>query len=254
MKQPYIGITGFMIQEEVRSVLDILPENFNRLVMIGALVSRKTLQGGENKWPNRYPKKEKVEDIFIDHPRALNLVHYNTGDQATLFDQLVEVTELSPNIDGFQLNMTWPAPDELRRYREQYPNMKIVLQVGERAFMRVDHSPSFLLGRVMTNYLGLIDYLLLDPSGGQGKPMDASILQPYLETLAMAEETAKIDIGIGIAGGLGPKTMHLLAPLVKDFPDISIDAEGQLRDENDNLNLVAAKEYLVKAYEMLERK
>jgi len=41
---------------------------------------------------------------------------------------------------------------------------------------------------------------------------------------------------------------------VKDFPNISIDAEGQLRDENDNLNLVAAKEYLVKAYEMLERK
>jgi hypothetical protein len=35
-----------------------------------------------------------------------------------------------------------------------------------------------------------------------------------------------------------------MAPLAADFPDLSIDAEGRLRDENDDLDLDRVLAYL----------
>jgi hypothetical protein len=54
------------------------------------------------------------------------------------------------------------------------------------------------------------------------------------------------NIGIGAAGGLGPDTMHLIKPLMEEFPDLSWDAEGCLRipRPEDQLDLLRMKRYL----------
>lgn len=175
MRKPsYVGITGFMSQKEVESVLNVLPLSSDRLLMVGVLGSHKTLfQGLQNKWPNRYPKADDVAGAFQKHPLALNLLHYNTKEPETLFVQMDCATKIAgSNFQGFQLNVAWPSPRSLGLYREQHPKMQIVLQVGHGAFEQIGNSPENLARKVASEYIGLVDYLLLDPSGGYGKPFD----------------------------------------------------------------------------------
>ena len=57
-------------------------------------------------------------------------------------------------------------------------------------------------------------------------------------------------MGLVVAGGLSPTTLHLVQPLIEEFPDVSIDAEGRLRDHEDHLDLQVAGQYLSKAFKM----
>lgn len=243
MKTPYVGITGFMTKDEALDILSIVPVNSNRLVMIGVLASQKTIQGIPNKWPNRYPTMDNIAGIFPDDPRALNLIHYNTKESDTLVDQLLTMTAFAgKNLHGFQLNIAWPSPDAIKEYREAQPEKQIVLQIGGHAFKMMNNSPIQLAAKV-TEYEGIIDYVLLDPSGGLGIPLNPERIREYLYTL----QEKKLDIGLGTAGGLGPTTLHLLEPLAKEFPDLSTDAEGRLYLPEGRLNINASREYARKS-------
>lgn len=83
---PYIGVTGFMTRVEVRAVLETVPAGSKYRLMVGVLMSSKTLRGEQNKWPGRYPKRETVPKIFVDDPRTFNLVHYATDNPDALCD------------------------------------------------------------------------------------------------------------------------------------------------------------------------
>lgn len=243
MRKPYIGITGFMSLGDTLSVLGALPANTDRLVMVGVLASLKTMRGIQNKWPNRYPAMDKIASIFPNHPRALNLIHYNTKEKDTLGDQLVAMTKFGgANMQGFQLNIAWPSLDVLRGYRKEYPMKQIVLQIGGHAFETVNHSPEQLASRI-TEYAEVAEYVLLDSSGGLGKPFDPERARDYL----LALKAQNLGVGLGVAGGLSPTTINLIEPLAKEFPDLSIDAEGRLRTQEDHLDLNVASEYLRKA-------
>ncbi len=245
--KPYIGITGFMKAIEVFNLVKLIPTLSSRLLMVGILASSKTLRGIENNWPNRYPKVENIRNIFIDHFSVMNLIHYNTKEQKTLLEQLRALTEISEaNLDGFQLNIAWPSPAVLEKYRSEFPAMTIVLQIGNHAFEIVDHSPEQLAEKVK-EYIGLADYILLDPSGGYGKPFDTKKALEYLTAL----KKRKLDIGLGVAGGLSKDSLNLVEPLILKFQDLSIDAEDHLRDNEDNLNLEWASAYVQKALKLL---
>lgn len=246
MRKPYIGITGFMSLGDALYVLGVVPTNASRLVMIGVLASQKTMRGIQNKWPNRYPTMDKIASIFPDHPQALNLIHYNTKEKDTLGDQLVAMTEFGGvNMHGFQLNIAWPSSDVLAEYKKACPAKQIVLQVGGHALEMVNHSPEQLAARV-SEYDGIADYVLLDPSGGQGKPFDPERACEYL----LAIKAQNLGMGLGVAGGLSPTTLKLIKPLVNKFPDLSIDAEGRLRTQEDHLDLNLSREYLCEAFLM----
>ena len=246
MRKPYIGITGFMSLNDAMQVLDAISVNMDRLVMVGVLASLKTMRGAQNKWPNRYPVMDKIADIFPDHPLALNLIHYNTKEKDTLGDQLVAMTGFGgANMHGFQLNIAWPLLDVLRRYRKEHATKQIVLQVGGYAFEVVNHSPEQLAAKV-AEYDGVVEYVLLDPSGGYGKPFDPERARDYLQAL----KAQNLEMGLGVAGGLSPTTLDLVRPLTNEFPDLSIDAEGRLRTPEDHLDLAVSSEYLRKAFEM----
>lgn len=251
-KKPYIGVTGFMSFEEVSGTLsDIDSIGEERLFMVGLLASFKTLQRLPNKWPGRYPLMEELQNIFPDTRKCLNLVHYNTKEPETLLTQLLALTYIAgKNLDGFQLNLTWPSARAIEDYKslsETQTEKTIVLQIGGGAFEKVSHSPKKLADKVHNEYAGLIDYVLLDPSGGTGQPFDPIVARGYLEALSAKNN----DFGLGVAGGLSPTTLHLIEPLVKDFPDLSIDAEGRLRNtEDDSLNVQVTRDYIKKSYEL----
>ncbi len=241
---PYVGVTGFVSRAEVNEALAMVPRGSTRRLMVGVLMSSKTLAGQTNKWPGRYPKKEAVADIFVDDPRALNLIHYNTDDPLALCKQLREITELaSPYLDGFQLNIAWPSVSQIENYAMIYPDKFLLLQIGGKAMAVVESMEHFeyLVG----SYLPWLDAILIDPSGGKGKPLDTTKGAEYLRSIP-----EYWGIGIGIAGGLGPSALDLIDPLIPEFPDLSIDAEGRLRTPKpeDALDLKAMRNYLATAY------
>ena len=241
MNKPYIGITGFKTAQEVFDVLSCFFSKTDRLLMVGGLASLKTMRGNKNKWAHRYPTMEDISVIFQDHPQVLNLIHYNTEELDTLADQLVAMTEFGgTNLHGFQLNVPWPPLSQLDIYRAMHLEKQIVLQIGGRAFDMINNSPEQLVKKV-AEYEGLIDCILLDPSGGYGKQFDPESLMNYLQTL-QAED---LNIGLGIAGGLSPVNLDIIRPFAIKFPDLSIDAEGRLRNTNDDLDLDLACAYFM---------
>ena len=246
---PYVGVTGFMSRAEVNEALSVVPRDSTHRLMIGVLMSSKTLAGQTNKWPGRYPQKEAVADIFVDHPQALNLVHYSTDDPHTLLEQLVQVTELAgPHLDGFQLNIPWPNLHQLDDYRslDYGSTHTIILQIGKDSVLDVGGTPEGMVS-ALENYVGVVDGVLFDPSGGRGEPFDPERAILYLSAI----EDAGWNLGLGVAGGLGPHTNHLIKPVAKRFQDISIDAQGKLRDSGNNLDTEAMKRYLVNMLNIL---
>lgn len=253
---PYIGITGFMDNHEVTTVLanteklphkEFMLTSAHRKIMIGVLVSDHTIGGYlSDKYPNRYPDPEKISDIFSDHPLALNIVHYHTHDKKDLFTQLDEVTKLGgPNFHGIQLNMYWPEAEILRFYKNKHPGKKIILQIGKKALDSVKNSPDALLDRIFPRYQSCIDYILLDPSGGRGRPFDPKLIESFINRLSY--HARERDIGLGVAGGLSADTLECLRSLSKDYPRLNIDAESCLRNGLDQLDLISAENYLTRA-------
>lgn len=241
---PYVGVTGFMERAEVELALKCVPSQSSRRLMVGILVSSKTLSGQQNRWPGRYPKIENVPDLLIQDERVLNLIHYNTDETETLYTQLNSITQcLDYNLDGFQLNIAWPPISQLEDWHETHPNQFLLLQIGSKAMAAAESMEHFrdLVGA----YLPMIDAILIDPSGGKGEPLDPVKGAEYLRSAS-----CHLDLGLGIAGGLDASNLSLLEPLVKEFPDLSIDAEGRLRtrNEDDDLAPGAMIAYLNEAF------
>ena len=215
--------------------------------MIGVLVSSKTFQGLPES--PRYPALETVAGLFPDHPLALNIVHYHTWEREALQEQLVQITEKGgPNLHGIQLNVTWPPPAVLRGYRAAFPGKRIVLSVGSSALAKIGDSPEALSQKLADEYGELADYILFDPSGGRGKPFDTDRARAFLAAI----ERSGLGAGLVVAGGLSGATLDLVRPLLKDFPDLSFDAEGKLRDSTDRLIPELAAEYVRKAFALFE--
>ncbi len=262
MQRPYIGITGFMSRYEVDHILGSADPYHGHKVMVGVLASQKTVRGEKNKWPNRYPEMKDLPYIFSDHHQALNLIHFNTKTPDTLAEQLMEVVRLAApaeiykvsKLHGFQLNLAWPDPNEIRRFMTAFEaitgmvyNLKIVLQIGGHAFTMVDNDQKKLADKV-ASYKELVQYVLLDPSGGYGKPFDTAAADAYLAELSSRD----LDMGLGVAGGLSAETLDLVTPLAIKYPNLSIDAEGRLRDKDDNLDLKNALRYVLEAQRLFK--
>ena len=237
-RKPYIGITGFMTREEVEKALGCMPFPSRRLLMIGVLANETTMKSYNHEGNGHHPNVENIKNIFVSHPSALNMVHYHTKDTDTLFEQLMQLSEMSgQNLHGFQFNMVWPPKIELKKYYLQYPNHLMVLVIDDRALNAVGNSPELLISKIK-EYEGLIDYILLDRSLGYGIPMDTDFMRKYISVLRST------GLGIVIAGGLSSKTLYKIGSLVRDFKGLSIDAENNIRNTDDSLNPDAACDYI----------
>ncbi len=270
-RKPYVGVTGFTACEQVEEVLKVFPkltgktmgdwEQLPVMLMAGVLVSSKTMRGGINRWPERYPEIGKVEEIIPHDPRVLGLIHFNTDaeDIASELKDLFDILGYPKNIDGVQLNVPWPEPAEVREFWHQYfrdsgdHEPYIVLQVGEDAFAMTNHDPT-TLSVWLHDYQGIVDYVLLDPSGGEGKRFDPFELYPYIKEI----RARGINIDIGVAGGLSDICYSHCLPILEQFPETSVDAQGGLRDKaTDRLDLDRAVQYaqtMVNRYIPLEQR
>ena len=263
MKTPYIGITDFTSPEQARNMLAVFssawvdavwgnPKLITRRLMVGVMMSYKTLNHLPTKWSAAFPPEEEVEKIFIRKGALFNTLHYADYDGICILENLLVATNLGgPNMHAIQLDMVWPDSDLIKEYRENHPKIRVVIQVNKVALEQINNDPQFLIQR-LKDYGDSIDYALLDKSMGRGLGMDEKALRPFVQELAENMP----ELGIAVAGGLGPNTIHLVQGLVRDYPQISIDAQGQLRRSGNALDPIEwdmATEYIQKAVGLFQK-
>jgi len=264
---PYIGITGFVSKEEMetfhrlftivrkngQSIKDLINLT-NHKIMVGVLVSNKTLSKETPDNQKRYPYIDDVREIFIDDDAYFNCTHFNSRDFENLFVHLSMLAQI-PNINGIQLNICWPPAKILEQFKARFPDIKIILQIGKNAYEKVGESPRSLYLK-LAEYSNSIDFILFDMSGGNGLLIDVS--DTLIKILADIYEKMP-NIGVGVAGGLShdsvfaiTRMLEVLKSLKHDPNKISIDAEGRLRDQNDLLVIGDALKYVLASCAVFE--
>jgi hypothetical protein len=223
-------------------------------LMVGILVSSKTINGVENRYPARYPKPQALPALFLEatHYSTLNLAHYNTRTPENLLAECARVMDVAgAPLHGFQLNLCWPDPAAVYALRRRYPELHILLQVGAealRCYYRngkggAAHYDAKGLAAKVREYEG-IDGVLLDASDGQGRLLDPELMKSPVYELMNTD-----GLGIGVAGGLCAEAIPLLKGLAAVCPYLSIDAQGRLRSQDtDVLDLVEMEAYLRAAF------
>lgn len=260
---PYIGITGPTTRQEVGHIINSFDENgidmeSPHVPMIGILVSHKTLNGGEIANNRRYPAFKSIPGLLdAAVPFSFNTIHYSSRKVQDLGDQIIGIFKGPIYEDGLsqavQLNIAWPPKEELRRAKIALPDLRIIMQLSGTAMK--DKSPQEV-AVLLADYGTLADYTLIDPSGGQGVPFEASQISPYFEAI-----TEKVPhLRIGVAGGFsGENVADRVGELINILgtDGFSIDAEGALRDKvgtlfgDDIYNPAKAELYITEASKVL---
>ncbi|MFC1638743.1 hypothetical protein ACFL26_00550 [Patescibacteria group bacterium] len=228
MPDPYIGVCDFESAQQAAALTKVMRATSEplsrRRLMVGVMLSYKTMHGIESKWSAVWPTKEDIAAIFAPQPFGLNTLHYaDFVGKSTAVDLVRAAGFGGPHLDAVQLDMIWPDPDDLFVFGDARPDLKVVLQVNTKAMEDCYDDPEQIADR-LDDYGGAVDYVLLDRSMGRGQGLDAEALLPYLRTLA----ERKPDLGLAVAGGLGPDTLHLIDPILEEFPGISVDAQSGL--------------------------
>lgn len=276
----YFGVCDVYSPEEAFAMAEELRrerKNPNRKVMVGVMTHPFVLNPDmpvpekvRTEISEIFPTKEKMAGGFINDPDVLNTVHYadlygpngpwKAEESPNVFNNLELVVQYGgEHLDAIQLDLTWPKSDELKRFKEKNPDIFIILQVGKFALKEVEGDPWAVVDR-LREYDDSIDFVLLDMSMGKGKGMEAGGLLPLLRIIRKELPY----LGLAVAGGLGPDSVDLLGPIAEEFPDVSVDAQGNLKRKDaprDNLgHMIAAhpadlgrsKEYIKKSCFMLD--
>ena len=255
---PYIGITDFTDESQVRAMLTVLKrvtgKHLIRKLGVGVMMSRKTLNDLPSRFSDIFPAKEKIADIFVNDPLAYNVLHYADYEGIDVLKNLTEAAKWGgPNLQAIQLDMIWPDCMSIWKFKWQHPQIDLILQINPSAMEQVGYKP-LCLADSLALYNEELPAVLLDMSMGQGKPMSWLDLLPHLAYLNQRNP----GLGLAVAGGLGPDSLDLVKPLVDCFvPNISIDAQGKLRPSGSYLEPIdwqMAERYLVRAMEIFQRK
>lgn len=255
--QPYVGVTGCVNNQEVEGVLKEFLESGYSMCgkhkpMLGFLLSYKTLNG-ESTDNLRYPYLEDVPDM-VDSSYVFNMIHYNSRHIDSLAEQVASIFYwIYPKCHALQLNIPWPCVKQVGKIKERFPDMSIVFQASQKAMENRSRNE---IVHGLREYGDSLSYVLIDPSGGRGKPFDVdNSLALFLELRSSFPELA-----IGFAGGLNSENVAgVLEQVVGRLgdSDFCIDVESGVRDKitddygNDLLNLKKVKSYLRSSYDVL---
>lgn len=233
MSVQYIGITDFTLPSEVREmreefIKNSLPQKRLRL-MVGVMASYKTLWGLPCRWTKIFPPNDFIKQIFLQEQPLFNCIHYADYKNICVADSLEKVVRIGgKNLHAIQLDMIWPDAEEIIHFKKAHPELHIILQINTSAFNAVENDSLSLVKR-LRSYGNSLNGVLLDKSQGQGIGLNEQFLRPFIKDIHLSLP----NLGITIAGGLGPETLHLAEGLIQEFSFLSIDAQAQLHENAD---------------------
>lgn len=234
----YIGIAGIERAGQIDEVLRAIaaPPALVERLAFGVLMTDTTRCGRpKTRQPNRYPSRVTFPQIFVVAPslgRPECLLHYATENLHALRDELVDLGRMAGVwCAGLQLNLPWPPVEQLVRAPHW---SRFVLQIGRRALAETPKPDDvvFALEHYLRGGPDDLTDVLLDPSGGEGRPVEVEAFAPFVRAIRAAFPT----LGVGIAGKLSAERLGdpALSALVLEH-GLSIDVETGVRDEDDRL-------------------
>ncbi len=226
MNTQYVGITDFETPEQVKRMLNNVTPMTRIKLHVGLMTSRKLIQNDETRWRDLWLPLERISEPFIEDPRVYNVVHYADYDKKDVTACIAKVLEAGGNrMHAIQLDMVWPDPkDVFHAMTEANKYRDVILQIGKNAFDEVKNQSDVIIAR-LESYGRNLSHVLLDLSMGKGQALDSSFFRPYIEKIHQSIPY----LGIVVAGGIGPDSTDLVAPLIKDYGEfLSIDAQSQL--------------------------
>lgn len=262
MTTPYIGITGFKYPHQIRQISDALwpqKETLDQLqykVMVGITSSDKRLQDStsEGKTSPKIGKISQLCKIASETDFLLPMIHYFSSSSDNLLSEVALVFSQSEYgslyesglCRAVQLNASWPSISDLQTLKGQLPELKIVLQLPASTLTVSDDE----IVTQAQGYVGLVDYFLIDPSGGQGQELDLSRAVVLLNALHESLPACSI----GAAGGFGPDNIFdsILTLGAGSYKNFCVDAQGKLRSD-DQLDHRKASSYAKKAVSAFSR-
>ncbi len=187
------------------------------------------------------------------------IIHYsfdatkNPGDVRCLIDDLLERKPENVELDGIQFN-------NLRLADQDYEDTLALIEHGSYKIAQLSAGvlrrcrPEELARRLADSSFS---HVLVDTSGGMGRQFD---LNEYIRTIEAFMDNAP-DLEIGVAGGFGPGSMGYFEVLLSRYPELSCDAEGNLRIYPDNMrqeharssfSVDRAKTYITEAHQLIQ--
>lgn len=168
--------------------------------------------------------------VASDNPPAMGYVAMGIMEAFT--PSLLQINDHSPNLD--------PLVDECRD--------DIILRIGPETLPCLQGEPKRIAAYAETYSACTYLRIMLDASAGRGIPLDVDFTLACLEAIREAIP----DVELGISGGLDAETLPRILPIIREFPHVSISAEGRLRTPDDKLDVVKAVAFIEKAYELFD--
>ncbi len=247
--QPYAGITGLTSVGQVEAVATQFEEagfgpDKSHIGMVGFLASRGTLWEEPMSWRHPPTLQKLVELTGAVRGRMLPMIHYEAAAEPRFAPPLGEIfRELyGPGLcRAAQINAR-PAPDEVQRLLDSYPELDLVYQI--RPELMAQGADAIV--RELALHRGAFKYILIDPSCGRGQEFDPAQALPVYQALRAAFPEALL----GFAGGFSAENVEArTAGLVTATGrrDFLIDAEGKVRTPGDDLDLKKTGGYIAGA-------
>jgi|Napbiome12C3dose_1001474.scaffolds.fasta_scaffold00006_66 hypothetical protein len=237
VEKPYIGVTGISEISEAdivaRTFSETLLSTSSHVGMVGYLVSHKTLTGNREGYV-KYPQIENLPGLLkVTAPTALNTIHYRTPDKTSLAEQVLRLFDKG-NIYAdnlcrvLQLNIAWPNINQLERIRTELPQLGLILTLTPRILRKESR---FDIEDKLADYKDIVNYVLIDPSGGIRKVFEAKTVLPLYSSI---KDIMRNQIVVFTGGfneiNIKPRLIEI-AGLIKT-KQFGIDAEGGLRESN----------------------
>lgn len=216
---------------------------------IALLMNHKLFEAKTN-YPNN-KRNVTIEKSFklldrINKGKILRAIHYHTHNK-NFSNEIINILNsqgrggsyyedrfLYELVDLIQLNIATPNPIEFKRIKKQFPDIAIILQFNNSITKNIK---VLEISDLRRKYYKVIDYLLFDLSEGRGINIDYSNdnIKNVIRTLFNLFENKNI----GLAGGFsGDNIIQRLKDFKNEFKNemASIDAEGRLRNDEDDLD------------------
>lgn len=271
--EPYVGVSGVVSQEQQRRLVELARMSgltAKRQLLLGVKATHKTQYlDVVNKYGTQwYPVGESV---FADALAEGSVPTYNVA-QLYLEPESIKTDVFYPRefirkivkrgrgvLDALQFDML-PYQDNPQLWSHtidevKHQGMGVIIQAHAAAMEKGPKQAINDLVR-LSDYSDL-DFVLFDASHGTGREMNPDALKRFLEEGYNDIDLEDRSTNFGIAGGLDEYTVETHLPSVlKDFPDISWDAEGRLhpRDGEGRLDIQKTRDYLFASARVLAEK
>jgi len=260
----YISVSGIETIDQINSLEQVEPRGAVTL-LVGVQASEKSQYRkiGNSRGPNWHPVGDDIWKLFgndEDHRVARRVIHYSYADTqdpndvARLTGECIDRIPGDCRVDGWQFNnLAWHEKDYTKVLGLTKARLGADFIIAQLSGSILAHSDPVELAKRLAE--SGVSHTLLDSSGGSGKSFDETLYERFLEALARHAP----DIGLGVAGGLGPgEHLEPYRRLLAQYPDLSCDAEGKLRDypkdpatdqlKNSMLSTDNAKVFVLQAY------